>query len=148
MLDVNAQRGTRIKSFEDLECWKQCRVLRQFVYEEVVPTLPKDERYRLADQLIRAARSTTANIAEGYGRFHYLENAKFCSNSRGSCWEVLDHLIAANDDNLISPDLLIRGRDLVAQAVRLLNGYMHYLKRAVAPSISREPITDNGEPAR
>src|SRR5437870_3935687 len=71
-----------IRTFEDLECWKQCRMLRLFVARQVVPALPRDERYRLGDQLLRAARATTANIAEGYGRFHYLDNAKFCSNAR------------------------------------------------------------------
>jgi four helix bundle protein len=120
----------RIKTFEDLECWQQCRNLRLYIAKQVVPALPKDERYRLGDQLLRAARSTTSNIAEGYGRFHYLDNAKFCSNSRGSCWEVLDHLITGNDEALIRPDFLNEGRQLVNSAIRVLNGYMNYLKRA------------------
>src|SRR5437763_2465601 len=134
--DYTEEIGTRIaetfqiKTFEDLECWKRCRELRLFVASEVVPALPKDERYRLGDQFLCAARSTTANIAEGYGRFHYLDNAKFCSNSRGSCWEVLDHLITGYDENLFSAELLGRGRELVAHAIKLLNGYMNYLKRA------------------
>ncbi|NQT69106.1 MAG: four helix bundle protein [Desulfobacteraceae bacterium] len=51
----------KIRTFEDLECWKACRELRQFVVKEVLPVLPKDERYRLGDQIRRAARSTTAN---------------------------------------------------------------------------------------
>jgi hypothetical protein len=55
---------------------------------------------------------------------------KFCSNARGSCWEVLDHLITACDDGLVSADLLGRGRIAVNKAVKLLNGYMNYLKRA------------------
>ena len=115
---------------QDLECWQHCRSLRLFVVQDVVPALPKHERYRLGDQFLRAARSTTANIAEGYGRFHYLDNAKFCSNARGSCWEVLDHLITGYDEKLLSRELLDRGRELVASAIRLLNGYMNYLKRA------------------
>ncbi len=78
----------RIESFQDLECWKACRQLRIFVARRVLPELPRDERYRLGDQILRAARSTTANIAEGYGRFHYLDNAKFCSNARGSLYVV------------------------------------------------------------
>lgn len=121
-----------IHSFEDLDCWKKCRELRLFVAREVVTKLPKEERYRLGDQILRAARSTTANIAEGYGRFHYLDNAKFCSNARGSCHEVLDHLITAHDEELISEELLARGRELVSTAVRIVNGYLNYLKRAQA----------------
>ena len=127
---MNIVERVPVRTFEDLECWKQCRNLRLFVAKSVIPVLPKGECYRLGDQLLRAARSTTANIAEGYGRFHYLDNAKFCSNARGSCWEVLDHLITGHDENFFSAELLGRGRELVADAIKLLNGYMNYLKRA------------------
>ncbi len=119
-----------IKTFEDLECWKACRALRLFVAKTIVPVLPENERFGLSNQVQRAARSTTANIAEGYGRFHYLDNAKFCSNARGSCWEVLDHLITAHDEEMIPSEMLNEGRVFVNEAVKLLNGYMNYLKRA------------------
>lgn len=143
-----------IQTFEDLKCWQACRDLRLFIAKIVVPALPRDEKYRLGDQALRAARSTTANIAEGYGRYHYLDNAKFCSNSRGSCWEVLDHLITAHDEDLISKEMLEKGRELVNNAVKMLNGYMNYLHKAQkAPSIKEEiaeygstPFDDNPDP--
>ena len=122
--------GEPIRTFEDLDCWKACRALRLFVARELCPVLPKEERFRLADQVLRAARSSTANIAEGYGRFHYLDNAKFCSNARGSCWEVVDHMITARDEGLIAPDFLEQGRKIAEQAIALLNGYISYLRRA------------------
>jgi hypothetical protein len=53
----------QITTFEDLACLKKCRELRLFVAKEAIPALPKEERYRLGEQLLRAARSTTANIA-------------------------------------------------------------------------------------
>lgn len=118
------------KTFEDLDCWKKCRELRIFIKKQVVAVLPPEEKYRLCDQLIRAARSTTANIAEGYGRFHYIDNAKFCSNARGSAFEVLDHLITATDEDLIDSSLLKETRLLIEECVKLINGYMSYLKRA------------------
>lgn len=127
------------KTFEDLECWKACRELRLFVSEEVIPSLPKEEKFRLGDQFIRASRSSTANIAEGYGRYHYMDNAKFCSNSRGSCWEVLDHLITAHDEELIPTEILSKGREIVNTAVKLTNGYMNYLKRASKGQTVKEP---------
>lgn len=122
----------KITSFEQLECWQACRELQRFVARNVVRKLGPDEKFRLADQILRAARSTTANIAEGYGRFHYTDNAKFCSNARGSAYEVLDHLITAVDEDLIEESLLSDGRKLVDAAVRLINGYMAYLKGAAA----------------
>ncbi len=119
-----------IKTFEELQCWQACRELRLFVHRSVIPLLPKTEQFRLTDQLLRAARSTTANIAEGYGRYHYLDNAKFCSISRGSCWEVLDHLITAADENLIPAELLETARELTNHAVKVTNGYITYLQKA------------------
>lgn len=120
----------RIDSFEDLDCWKACREMRIFINCEVLPKLPTEERYRLADQLIRAARSTTANIAEGFGRRHYLDNAKFIRNSLGSQHECLDHLITAHDEGFISGETLRSFRDLFEKAVALSNGYAAYLARS------------------
>ena len=68
-----------------------------------------------------------------------MDNAKFCSNSRGSCWEVLDHLITAQDEHLISNELLAKGKKLVNNAAKLINGYMNYLKRAgKSPTVREE----------
>ncbi|MBM4151901.1 MAG: four helix bundle protein [Kiritimatiellaceae bacterium] len=122
-----------LKTFEDLECWKACRKLRLFVAKTIIPLLSPDERFGLSSQMLRAARSTTANIAEGYGRFHYLDNAKFCSNSRGSAYEVIDHLITAHDESMISKEMLCEGKTLANEAIKLLNGYMNYLKKAAKP---------------
>jgi four helix bundle protein len=119
----------RIDHFEDLDCWKACRELRVFVTREITPQLPAEERYRLVDQLIRAARSTTANIAEGFGRRHYLDNAKFIRNSLGSQHECLDHLITGNDEGMISDEQLADFRVIFEKASALSNGYASYLAR-------------------
>jgi len=134
----------KINTFEDLKCWQACRKLRLFVAKKVIPVLPRDEKYRLGEQILKAARSTTANVAEGYGRFHYKDNAKFCSNSRGSCWEVLDHLITANDESFISTEILSEGRNIVNTAVKLINGYMNYLKRAGKKQAVHEDVSPYG----
>lgn len=130
-----------VRSFEDLECWKACRQLRIFVSRRILTALPKEERFELGSQIRRASRSATANIAEGFGRFHFRDNYKFCSNARGSLFEVLDHLISAHDDGYIHADLLAEARVLFEKARRLLNGYMNYLRNAgtpIASSISED----------
>lgn len=125
---------TSLRSFEELECWKAGRELRLFIGREILVRLPTEEKYRLGDQLVRASRSVTANIAEGYGRNHYLDNAKFCRNAMGSCCEVLDHLICAHDEGWISDELLGLARGKIDATGRLINGYISYLKRAAASS--------------
>lgn len=114
--------------FEDLETWKKCRKLRIEVFK-LVRSFPDEEKYRLTDQLKRASRSVTANIAEGHGRYHYQDNLKFCRNARGSLNEVLDHLICANDEMLISDEQLSACRTLYNDCFKLLNGYISYLNK-------------------
>ena len=84
-------------SFTELEVWKQARTIRRCV-SDLVKTFPVEEKFRLADQVIRSSRSIGNNIAEGHGRFHYQDNIRFCVMARGSLSETLDHLLVALDE--------------------------------------------------
>lgn len=66
----------KIESFEDLDVWKLGREIKIKIFA-IVKAFPKVEEYRLKDQLIRSAISVTANIAEGFGRYHYQENIQY-----------------------------------------------------------------------
>lgn len=113
--------------FRNLEIWKMARALRKDL-RSLCDKLPTVEHYRLSDQIIRAARSVTANIAEGYGRYHYQENIQFCRVSRGSLYEILDHLTVCTDEGYIS-DKIFREFELkIENIVKKLNGYIKYLK--------------------
>jgi len=59
--------------------------------------LPKEEAFVLTPQNRRAALSVPANIAEGFGRYHYLDKAKFYLNARGSLYELKSHLLIAQE---------------------------------------------------
>lgn len=115
-------------NFEDLEAWKECRELRKQI-SILVRKFPADEKFRLSDQLTRASRSTTANIAEGHGRYHYQENTQFCRHSRGSLTEIIDHLICAYDEQYISETELKVFREQIEKCLRILNGYIAYLQK-------------------
>ena len=116
------------KSFEDLECWRACTEVRRFI-TELVKKYPKEEKYALVDDMKRAARSTTHNLAEGFGRFHFQENIQFCRISRGSLYELIDQLITSLDEGHITPEEYQKGRQLISKALPLLNGYIKYLSR-------------------
>jgi four helix bundle protein len=92
-----------------------------------VVSFPKEEEYRLKDQLLRASRSVPANIAEGYGRFHYHENIQFCRQARGSAYEIVDHLICAKDEGFIDQKRVTSLRKEITVCIKLLNGYIRYL---------------------
>jgi four helix bundle protein len=118
----------KIESFEDLHCWQACREVIGFT-KRIITTLPKEEKYDLASNMKRAARSTTRNIAEGYGRHHHKENIQFCRISRGSLTELLDDFITCHEDGFISNEELLIARNTITRAVKVLNGYINYLKR-------------------
>jgi four helix bundle protein len=118
----------KIKSFEDLEVWQFCQELRKKL-TKLANNLPAVEKFRLADQIIRVARSVTNNLAEGYGRFHYQENIQFCRQSRGSLYELIDHLTICLDDEYINNEQFSRYRDDCIRGIQLMNGYIRYLSK-------------------
>jgi four helix bundle protein len=119
-----------LKTFEELKCWQACREVRIFIMN-IVKGYPKEEKYSIVDNMKRAARSTTQNIAEGFGRFHYRENTQFCRISRGSLFELIDDLIASVDEGFISREDYQKGRDKISNALALLNGYINYLNSQI-----------------
>lgn len=140
MLSVIRMPQQTIKSFEDLEVWKNSRKLRKQI-SILAKSLPKEEKYRLTDQLIRASRSVTANNAEGYGRFHYQENIQFCRQARGSLYEIIDHLTCALDEGYIDKNRFDEFKKEITLCVKLLNGFISYLKKAKKDNTVNEPVT-------
>ncbi|MDB5142325.1 MAG: four helix bundle protein [Mucilaginibacter sp.] len=99
------------------------------IISEFTKSFPPEEKFRLTDQLIRCTRSIGNNIAEGHGRFHYQDNIRFCIIARGSLSETLDHMIVANDEKFISENVFISFQDEYDQCLKLLNGYIPFIKR-------------------
>ena len=117
------------ENFEKLQCWQACNDLKIYVRQQILSSLPKTERYELYSQLLRASRSATANIAEGWGRYHYKENIKFLLNARGSVAEILDHALEARAWNYISEEILKNNRLQTDSCIKLINGYVKYLRK-------------------
>lgn len=123
-----------LKTFESLECYQLAREFRKAV-SGFCKTLPKEEAYRLKDQIIRSSRSVTANISEGYGRHHHQENLQFCRTARGSLSETLDHLITALDEAYLSDNEYGELRAKLEDAWKVLNGYIAYLKKCATSGV-------------
>ncbi len=96
---------------------------------------PKEEKYRLSDQMIRASRSATACIAEGYGRFHFKGSIQFCRQARGSLYELIDHIEVAAECGHLGPDATQASIARVKKAIWILNGDIKYLNSRRSSSI-------------
>ncbi len=114
------------RGFEDLECYQLALKVVSEAYQ-VAKRLPPEEKYNLMDQLRRAAVSVTLNIAEGYGRYHYLDSLRFYYIARGSLNEVVSAFITCDKVGLLKGELP-RQRELCHSALRALNGYIRYVR--------------------
>jgi four helix bundle protein len=131
-----------IKSFEDLDVWRVGRQIRRELYA-LTSGFPKQEQYCLGQQVRTAAISLTANIAEGYGRFHYKENIQFCRIARGSAYELLDHLIACRDLGYVTEKQYDGLRVQLQRFVQLLNGYIRSIGQVGSKGVSDSSTSDD-----
>ena len=118
-----------LAGLERLVVWKKAEEFAVFIYREVIPALPVEEKYGLNQQLRRSAQSIPANIAEGYGRFYYQETVRFCYNARGSLEEVISHLVLAHDLGYLKDECFRKAIQLSDELVRLINGFIKYMKQ-------------------
>lgn len=135
------------QTFEDLEVYQVAREFRRAMYR-VAKRLPQEEKFGLISQIRRAAVSLTNNIAEGHGRFHFLEQIKFMLHSRGSLEELLDDLNVCEDEAYL-PILEIESlRQQGWRVHKLINGYVRFLRRRVAgdsPRVQEGVSEDDGD---
>lgn len=116
------------RDFTTLIAWQKCRDVKIFFYEKILKCLPNEEKFNLDYQIRKACISSTANIAEGYGRYHFQEGIQFYRISRASLYELKDHLISCFDLNFINSDLKNEGELLIEDAKKTLNGYIKFVK--------------------
>jgi four helix bundle protein len=116
--------------YYELPVYKTCRAFRKKISLIARQKFPKSEDFLLKVQVLDSSRSIPANIAEGFGRFHYQENIQFNRQSRGSLDETLEHMIIAYDEKYISKNILAEINKDYKECLKQLNGYIKYLKTA------------------
>jgi four helix bundle protein len=92
-MDIN----NKIKSFTDLNAWKQGHALVLLIYG-MTKQFPKEEMFGLTNQIRRAVVSITSNISEGFSRNSSKEKAQFYFTALGSLTEVQNQLLIARDN--------------------------------------------------
>jgi four helix bundle protein len=115
------------RTFEDLEVYRMAREFRKAMYV-VTRKLPAHEKFELASQVRRAAVSLTNNIAEGHGRYHYLDQIKFYLQARGSLTELIDDLNICVDESYLPAEEVAELKSQATAVHQLVNGYIRYLR--------------------
>jgi len=118
-----------IKRFEDIEAWKHARILTTSVYTFCASgNASKDFGFR--DQIQRAAISVMSNIAEGFERNNNKEFIRFLLYSKGSCGEVRNLLIVANDLKYIDDNQFDKLFELASTVSSQIANFIKYLRKS------------------
>ncbi len=116
----------KIDRFEDIDAWKEARILVKIVYG-----LLKDSRdFEFKNQIQRAAISIMSNIAEGFDRHSNKEFIQFLVFSRGSTAEVKSLLYTGFDIGYFNEQQFESLQNSCRKISSLLNGFIRYLKNS------------------
>ena len=119
-----------VDGLKRLKVWEKAKDFAVKIYKQVLPLLPQEEKWSLNQQIRRSSTSISANIAEGYGRFYYQDNVRFCYNARGSLEETLSHLIVCFEAGLIAETVYKELESEGEEIEKMLNGYIAFLKKS------------------
>ena len=116
-----------MESFTKLDVWQKAHKLTLSIYK-LTEDLPKEEKYRLGDQIRRSASSIPANIVEGQARQTTKEYIQFLYNARGSLAETKYHLRLAKDLDYVEQSEYESLIDNYNSVGKMLNSLINSLK--------------------
>jgi four helix bundle protein len=114
--------------FWELDAWKKAHQLVLEVYS-LTNSFPKEERYGMTDQMRRASSSVTANIAEGFERYHFKDKTRFYYQARGSVAEVQNFIMLAKDLTYINVETCERVGERIKEIKMLINGLIRAISK-------------------
>lgn len=124
------EESPKIKSFKDLDAWKEGHVLVLTIYKET-KDFPREESFGLTSQIRRAVVSVTSNIAEGFSRFSYKEKLNFYSMALGSLTEVQSQILVARDVGYIKNEVYNDIDKQILKVSKIINGLIKKSKSIV-----------------
>ncbi len=117
-----------IERFEDLEIWKQARLLTNLIYDmSEAGAFARD--FGLKDQMRRAAVSIMSNIAEGFESRTQNMFIRYLGIAKASAGELRSQLYIAVDRQYIPQEAFSSAVSLVEQTSRQIMAFTRYLEK-------------------
>jgi len=134
-------KGQMTKGFENLRVYQLSEKLADAVWKIARgwDQLAKDT---IGRQLIRAADSIGANIAEGTGRGSFQDNRRFVRNARGSLSETRHWLRRAHARHLISAEAIETIKPVLDEVGPKVNAYLRSIGPVATQDLDGRPIAE------
>jgi four helix bundle protein len=127
--------------FEKLEVYRLAEKIADELWE-IVAHWSVFSRDTVGKQLVRAADSIGANIAEGTGRGSYPDNRRFVRMARGSLYETRHWLRRAYQRHLLADQQITLLQPQLAELAPRLNAYLRSIGTARRSSTAQSDPKD------
>lgn len=127
-----------VASYQDLLVWRRAMDLTEEVYR-LGSLLPKSEQFGITGQVLRAAVSVPANIAEGHARSGPREFLSFLSIAGGSLAETETLLMLAVRTGMLSSERTSAALAMAEEVSRMLGALKRRLKANLPAKRSPSP---------
>lgn len=117
------------QGLETLKVWLRTLDYAVDICQNLIPLFPQEEKWALSSQLRRSVQSIPANIAEGYGRYHFKETIHFFYIARGSMAETKTYLVLAVRLGYIKEELIQKYMEELSELGKMVNGYITHLRK-------------------
>lgn len=114
-------------TISDLKVWQKSIELAKMTYQ-ILPELPKEERFGLSDQIRRSVVSVSSNIAEGAGRNSNKEFLHFLGISKGSSYELQTQLILSYELGMINKEKIEPIIELIIEIQKMIYSFQKKLR--------------------
>ncbi len=116
-----------VAGFEKLWVWQKAFKLMQEIHK-FCRTLPREEKFRLRDQIERCSSSVCDNIAEGYTTYYYNDKIKGFNTARKEAGETQNHIRKISGKGYMDSKLSQRWVEEYEEVIRGINGYIRYIR--------------------
>jgi four helix bundle protein len=132
-------------NFQDLQVFQLSEKLADNIWN-IVLGWSQFEKDTVGKQIVRAADSVGANIAEGSGRYNFQDNRRFIKIARGSLHETRYWLRRAYTRKLLTSEQVDKLRPIIDELSPKLNAYLKYLDNASKNQKTKKPPINNNQP--
>jgi len=126
-------------SFENLQGYRLSEKLADEVWKLVSGCWDHSSKATVGRQMVRAADSTGANIAEGTGRGSFQDNRRFVRTARGSMFETRHWLRRAHRRGLLNQETVSRIKSILDELGPKLNAYLSTIGEGAATKDIEQP---------
>jgi four helix bundle protein len=113
--------------FEKLWVWQKAHNLMQEIHQ-LCRTLPREEKFKIKDQIERASSSVCDNIAEGYTAYYYNDKIKGFYTARKEAGEAQNQIRMLSGKGYVNRETSQLWVEKYEEIIRGINGFINYIR--------------------